>query len=370
MKYCVKLFACIPPPLYGGVTVYSKRLALNLCKNGYPSGAFYTGSLVGVPRDYSYLFDQMLNHARSLYVLPEIIRLYRICKPYKLVHTHLSLKTIFCMWAIHKLQKKPLVITIHNEMIDKELDGLSFIDLFCVRSLFSDKDIQVICVNNKAKTLLEEKIRCIRNEIKVIPAYIKPVEIGNVSDYLPDALIHFIAKNPRYIVFYAESFAYNNEKEIYGTTECIEAFVAIHSEYPDISLVFCMPNLNDEVKLNHLKEMIIKNNLEEQVYWQIGALNEMWPLLKPALVYLRTTSTDGDSVLLREALGMGVPSLASDVVKRPEECDTYRFGDKISLISHLKKLISSNKRPISSDKDFYDDMLNVYLSLISPKELS
>ena len=359
----VKHFACIPPN-YGGVSVYTKRLALSLCKQGYPSGAFYSNDLAGIPGDYTYLFDKMLRHARSLYVLPEFIRLFKICKPYKLVHTHLSLSTIFCMWLIHKLQHKPLVITIHNEMIDAELGNLNIIDRFCVRSLFKDKTTQIICVNHKAKYLLEERYNDIANTIKVIPAYIKPVEIGVPADYLPESLINFLKTNKRYIVFYAESFAYYNGVEIYGAKECIEAFVNIHEDFSDVSLIFCMPNLNDPVKLNDLKEIIIKNQLEKYVYWQIGALNEMWPVLKDASLYLRPTSTDGDSVLLREALGLGVPCLASDVVSRPKDCMTYQLGNKASLRCQLQQILLNDKRPFPSNMDYFDEMLEVYMNLI------
>jgi glycosyltransferase involved in cell wall biosynthesis len=363
MKYFVKLFACIPPN-YGGVTVYSKRLALSLCKRGYPSGAFYSKDLQGVPSEYACLFNKMVNHARSLYILPEFLRLYRICKPYRLIHTHLSLTTIFGMWLIHKLQNKPLIITIHNEMIDKELGSLNVIDRFCVRSLFNDKKTQIICVNNNAKTLLEKSIKDIQNPIKVIPAYIKPVEIGQTSDYLSESLIRYLSEHKRYFVFYAESFAYYNGTEIYGTKACIDAFVTIHADFPDLALIFCMPNLNDEDQLNRLKETIIHHNLEQYVYWQIGPLNEMWPVLKNAALYFRPTSTDGDSVLLREALGMGVPSLASDVVKRPENCQTYQFGNDMSIVTHLKRMLVSNERPTLSNKDYFDDILEVYLKLL------
>ena len=362
--YAVKLFACIPPPLYGGVTVHAKRLALDLCKHGYPSGAFYSHELIGVPPQYNYLFDKMLTHAHSFFVLPEFPYLYKVCKPYQLIHSHLSLKTIFCMWLIHKLQKKPLVITIHNEMIEKEFNGLNLVDRYCISSLFRDKSVQIICVNNKAKQLLEERFVSIANNIKVIPAYIKPVELGKALDYLSYSLVHFIETHPRYIVYYAESFVYNNGSEIYGTRACVDAFITVHTVYPDLSLVFCMPNVNDEVKLKQLKEIIADNHLEQFVYWQTSAISEMWPLLKTAAVYLRTTSTDGDSVLLREALGMGVPCLASDVVKRPEGCETYKFGNSVDLASHLKAIITSTYRPSTSDKDHFKDILEVYSSFI------
>lgn len=364
MNYSVKLYAYIPPPLYGGVTVYVKRLALSLCKLGYPSGAFYIDKLVGVPREYSKFFDKMVKHARSFYILPELIYLYKICKDYQLIHSHLSLNAILGMWVVHKLQKKPLIITIHNEMIEKELEGMNFLDLACIRSLFKDEMVQIICVSKRAKELLEEKFTFFKNEIKIIPAYIKPVEIGMPADYLSESLIHFMEEHKRYIVFYAESFAENKGIDIYGTKDCINAFISIRKLFPDVSLVFCMPNVNNYEKIEELKRIILNNNLSEYVYWQTSPLTEMWPLLKKAAVYLRTTSTDGDSVLLREALGLGVPSLASDIVKRPNSCILYKYGDSHDLEKHLIDILQHPTFPIPSNQDYFQEMLEIYKSFI------
>ena len=360
----VKHFASIPP-LYGGLTVYVKRLSLALCKRGYMSGAFYKTELLGIPKQYAYLYDKLPKHARSIFVLPEFPKLYKACKPFKIIHTHLSFKTIFSMWLLHKIQSKPLVITVHNEMIDRELSGLGILNKYCLQSLFKDYKVQVITVNHNAKSLLETTTYYFANKIKVIPAYITPVQIGHKSDYLSPELIEFTNQHKHFIVFYAESFAYNGNCEIYGTSDCVKAFINVRKDFPDLALVFCMPNVNDKSKLDALMNLVEDRGCRDYVFWQVTPIAEMWPLLKDAKLYLRTTSTDGDSVLLREALGLGVPSLASDSVPRPKGCNTYKFGDSEDLANNIKRMLSNIKNPKVSSNDYFEEMLEVYNALLN-----
>jgi len=361
--FFVKMFACIPPP-YGGLCVYVKRLSLALTQKGYVSGAFYHDSIVGIPSEYNHLYDLMPKHARSFYVLFELFRLLPIFKRYKIVHSHLNLGTCLSMWMVRNLLSKPIVLTIHNQMIDRELHDLNFIDRKCLESLFRDEFVQVITVNDNGKKFLKSKGFIFANDIKVLPAYIAPVEIGKTADYLSEELIRFIDTHPRFIVFYAESFAYYGEKEIYGTRECLIAFSHLTKEFSDLALVFCMPNVNNDEALLQLKEIVKENGCSDKVYWQLSGIPEMWPLLKHSALYLRPTSTDGDSVLLREALGLGVPSLASDVVSRPATCELYHYGNQEDMESKMKIMLHGNKKTVSSNKDFFNEMFSIYKELL------
>lgn len=361
----VKQFASIPPT-YGGLSVYVKRLTLTLNKYGYPSGAFYRfGKLEGIPQPLELLFDPMVCHARSFMILPEFYRLYQCCKPYKIIHSHLNFRTVFCMWLIHKLQHKPLVYTVHNQMIEREFVGTNCLDRFCLRSLFKDKKVQFVTVNEKAKLRLESNYK-FANEIKVICPYIPPVEIGTPLDYISNELNDFIICHKRYILFYAESFAYdNNNNEIYGTETIIEAFIMLKSTFSDLALVFCMPNMNDKKRLSKLKETIKTAGFESEVYWQVEGISEMWPLIRRGSLYLRPTSTDGDSVLLREALGLGLQSLASDSAIRPKECRVYKYGNMESLIKEAIYMLQNPSVPICESVDNFTSMLDIYKGLLN-----
>ncbi len=61
-------------------------------------------------------------------------------------------------------------------------------------------------------------------------------------------------------------------------------------------------------------------------------------LLKRVDVYLRPTATDGDSVAVLEALSLGIPVIASDVVPRPRGAQLYRFRDEDEFLAQLELL--------------------------------
>lgn len=360
----VKHYHPIPPP-YGGVQVYVKRLMLSLCKRGLISGAFKGSHVVGIPHEYVKYLDTFPKHARSLYVFPNFLRLYKIFKQYQLIHTHASLSTCFGIWLIHKLQHKPVVYTIHNQMIDQEFSILFPWDRWCFKSLASSPIVQIITVNDNGKRMLLDRGIDFRNGIEVVPAYLPPVEIGSPEDYLSTELIQFVRNHTKFALFYAESFASHDGEEIYGSTTVVDAFIRAKQYNHDLSLVFCIANLgNDKEILETLREKIDKEGFSESVFWQVGALHEMWPLLKTATVLVRPTSTDGDSVMVREALAYGLPVITSDVTKRPDGCIVYHLGNLESLTAKLNDVYSKPYRKIYPQRDRTEQMLNIYYKLL------
>lgn len=363
--YYVKQYHCIPPT-YGGVQVFVKRLMLSLCKRGFISGAFKGNKFEGIPRDLEFLLDKFPNHSRSLYVLPEFVRLFKVFKEYQLIHTHTTLSTVFGIWLIHKLQHKPVVYTVHNQMIDQEYSFLNVIDRFCVRSLAADKTVQFITVNENGKRALIERGLKFANEIVVMPAYIPPVEIGVPSDYLSEELVSFSQQDKPTLLFYAESFAISADKDIYGTSTIIELFVALKDSYPDLRLVFCMANINNDYsKLDKLKQQIANTGFGKDVFWQIGSVSEMWPLLKSSTVLVRPTTTDGDSIMIREALAYGLPVITTDVAKRPDGCIICKTEDMYDLLTKTKLFLSAPYRKKYHQVDHTEEIISIYNKLLS-----
>lgn len=361
----VKHFHCIPPS-YGGVSVYVKRLSLALTKNGKPSGAYFSHKLEGVPEECRYLYDRYPKHIRSYLVLFELYRLLKSVKGYKLIHSHSSLNSSFAIWLIHKLYKLPIVYTVHNQMIEQELSVLNKLDRWCVKSLARDKKVKFVTVNQEGRDRLIKSGFEFKNSISIIPAYIKPVEIGEEKDYLKADLINFINEKP-FILYYAQSIRYCEGKEVYGTEAMIDSFIDLKKVNSDISLVFCIAEPNDPKQMFMLKKRINDNGLNEHVYWQEGAISEMWPLIKKAKLYVRPTSTDGDSILIREVMSFGIPVLASDVCIRPQMCKTYHYGNTKELAVKIEDMLLSESVTSSSFDDFYGDICAIYNSLTDTK---
>jgi glycosyltransferase involved in cell wall biosynthesis len=66
-------------------------------------------------------------------------------------------------------------------------------------------------------------------------------------------------------------------------------------------------------------------------------------LLAASAVYVRPTTTDGDSVAVREALALGRAVVASDAVPRPAGCLTFALSDPAALRSALRTALADRQ---------------------------
>jgi hypothetical protein len=86
--------------------------------------------------------------------------------------------------------------------------------------------------------------------------------------------------------------------------------------------------------------------------------------LGPNTIYIRPTRSDGDAVSLREALALGVPAIATDVVRRPDGVLTAPGVDAHSLAAVLERVIAREPadRPVAApDTDErVDTMVAIY----------
>jgi glycosyltransferase involved in cell wall biosynthesis len=84
-------------------------------------------------------------------------------------------------------------------------------------------------------------------------------------------------------------------------------------------------------------------------------------LLNSCDILVRPSLTDGDSLVVREALALGLTVLASDAVTRPAGCITFTTEDAFSLSAILEQL-DVNGRPKSQPTapDFSAPLLNLF----------
>jgi glycosyltransferase involved in cell wall biosynthesis len=86
-------------------------------------------------------------------------------------------------------------------------------------------------------------------------------------------------------------------------------------------------------------------------------------LLRAADVVVRSTFADGDAITVREALGLGVPVVASDTDFRPEGVRLFRRGDANDLREKLKHVLTapaSRGRRCPSATDSADQLWQLY----------
>ena len=195
----------------------------------------------------------------------------------------------------------------------------------------------VIGVNpNICKTAIE--LGADPSRVHHIPAFIPPEDTGEKP---PQAIQEFAAGKSKILLASGQVKAPGVE-DVYGVGTILDTIAKLKEARPDVGLVFYayeIVPLGPE-PLRILAQEIKDRGLEEQILIHKSS-DMMWPAIKLSDMMIRPTTTDGDSVAIRESLSMGVPVIASDCVPRPESVLTYPAGDTSALCDAINTVLDN-----------------------------
>lgn len=262
----------------------------------------------------------------------EIFSPKSLFKRYDIAHIHYSKSwKRFAGLVIGKIIAKKVIFTLHGRKFKSDI-------LNKLNSKFYDG---VILLNEE--TVLEYKGLFKKTEriTSLIREGIDSDSNNNMKKYL-EKETDFI-----YILVYAHSKIIENGYDVYGLDFIINNLSSIPSKY---KIVLVDPQNSYE---NDVKDTDVIHIKEEIDFIQI---------LKEIDIYIRPTIKDGDSVAVQEALLLGKSVLASNVVPRPEEVDTYdlhKIDDFIKKITKIRTNKTFIYKPDSITKylDFVNDII-------------
>lgn len=109
-----------------------------------------------------------------------------------------------------------------------------------------------------------------------------------------------------------------NGNDIYTIELLIDFFVNLSQKYSQYYFIIAIANYSETQFSIKIKEKVstVKVLYPNLIFLEND--KKIWPLLQVTKLFIRATTTDGDSVSLKEALYFGAPVLASDVVPRPK----------------------------------------------------
>jgi glycosyltransferase involved in cell wall biosynthesis len=355
----IKLLGVVPPP-YGGVSVYVERLLYKLNIDGYQTGAYYIDVLPRTPEIDNGLFHKFtwLNTSKFLVRFP---RLLRETRGYSIVHSHFSLEAMMYLWFLRRMTGKQIIVTVHNSMVANYHKNTNFINKFFLKLMSSSSVVWIAVSDNVKNEML--KLQLDFNEINVIPAFISPNVYVRDTTKISSKLRSFLNSEEKIITFYGHSFMRNETQDIYGYEICLNMFKKLTlSGLFNCKLLMCIAEANDQDRLNSLMDFSKLPELQNRIFWQVGPVDNMSEIWKATYIYVRPTSTDGDSVAIREALSFGCRVVASDVCERPNGVTVFNLND---LNDFENKVLSCRTEIRSSVNhgDFYDEMLSIYQSL-------
>lgn len=160
-------------------------------------------------------------------------------------------------------------------------------------------------------------------------------------------LVEFLESESSFKIFLSASkYAVDgNGRDVYGLDALASLLECLSAESLDFRCLLAVAQFEraqvPAPLLERLDRMASCNRL-----LVISESNELWPLYERVDLFLRLTSTDGDSVSVRESVYFGCDVIASDVVPRPDGVIVYKYGDQNSLNDLVVNLV--RKRTFSS----------------------
>jgi glycosyltransferase involved in cell wall biosynthesis len=299
----------VPPPI-GGVSIHVSRLFAHLANDKE--------------------FETELLTLNSL----NLKKTLRIVFFPGLVHLHTSnsfFKFIVCFFRLIFLFKT--ITTLHGDL--NRFKNLNLIFEFLCIKLGS-----LTVVLNEGS---EIRGKGISKMVVKISSFLPPME----GDFIPKLILKELEnfKRPFSKTFCTNAFNYTEDKfgnEIYGIFDLIEVF----KDLPDFGLIILDPSGSYQKKME-------KNKLESNIFL-ISTPFSFYALVKWSDGVIRNTSTDGDSLSVKESLYLEKPVFATNIVSRPTGVNEYGYNDYNSLILQLKsceKSTLNNKMNLNGFKN-------------------
>ncbi len=297
--YRILIIGRTPPPI-GGVTIHTSRL-LEACDGKYKRCfmALTWGNLLRLP-----------------FVLPR----------YQKAHLHASNVWVM-LWfvCVCWLTKTYSILTIHRDFgIQRGYLGNW---LECRAVAWSKKPV---LLNQKSLSLAEK----INKSAEMISSFIPP---RLEREYLPlEAENRIQTLKKQYgVVFCSNAYKLvvdGNGEELYGIWELFDAF----ERNPQVAFVLSDPS---RTYAQYVQEQA--RSLPPNIYIIEGE-HSYYKVMSLCSASIRNTTTDGDSVSVKESLFLGLPTFVTDVVSRPTGCRTYKRGSFARVLSEidLQNLVS------------------------------
>lgn len=320
-KNDILIIGTMPPPI-GGVTIHISRLLKSLQING---------------KINFYYFDLKKGAGFKL--------LYSILKT-RIVHIHTSNSIFrFLILILCKVFLIKSIFTFHGNLFSHKFFR-NLIDFFSI--LIADYPIVI----NK---LSYQSAKKINNKTHLISAFIPPFEIEDLNENVLKEIELLKKSFPIIFCTNASEISYDsNGEEIYQISTLIKVFSNV-----DNLLIISDPS--GEYKKKMAKSI---KNTPENIYW-INFPHDFNAVLKIADCLVRYTTTDGDSLSVKEALVLNKNVIASDVVDRPigvtltplciEELTTCIKNIEISKVNH-------------TIENGFDGILKLYNSIINERK--
>jgi glycosyltransferase involved in cell wall biosynthesis len=351
----VTLVGSYPPP-FGGVSVHLSRLASRLMDDGHKVQVFDTASLFGPKRDLTEDPPWVHRHMSRLLLA---LRSGPLLKA-DVVHVHNPLSKLAAWttsWARHKGIR--IIVTVHSMRYTPQ--DLSPKKSKRVRNTLS-RASEVVVVGPHLTPLVQAFVPEVVTQ--VIPPFLLPLISEADRAGLPPHVTEFGRTHSPVLSINGSDVVFEGGTEIYGLGTATVLLIELAQKHPRIGLIVALGKNSSPDYLSELEGLVETSGCGAGFMALVGSV-KLPALLELSDVFMRPTTTDGDAMSVREALALGVPTIASDAVPRPQGVVLYRAGEASNLLEIADLVIEriANHRQIllnESTAEFYVPIKELY----------
>jgi glycosyltransferase involved in cell wall biosynthesis len=177
---------------------------------------------------------------------------------------------------------------------------------------------QIVAVSPEVADSVREHVDAER--LHVIPAFLDHASASAELRLTPAAEQFFESGVPTLVVSCSQLPSRRGTSDPYGVDIALRAFEELAPRRPRLKLALFVGRApRDRGEREYLDDVVAQIDAAGLSDRFLLCVEEaLVPAFRHDVVYVRPTRTEGDAVSVREALGLAVPVVASDVVGRPE----------------------------------------------------
>ncbi len=358
--FSVALVGPYPPPC-GGVSVHIKRLHLRLAALNISSRVYCQ------PLSASAAGENVVPTSKYAWHRWIIERGWRCAEG--IVHFHDG----WC-WApaalVMLLRGRQVVMTFHNQEAGGEMwRHAAPLHRWAGRRLLRHPRVRWIAVSPEVRRQLIG-LGVPPERIAVAPAYIPPRTDAPASG-LPGHVGDFLATHSPVLSTYAWKLTIDTQGvDVYGFDQCLEMMRSLKADYPGIGLAVSLPQIFDAGYFRDLKARIAAYGIGDNVLFVTEPLDDAQLLWRASDVYVRATNTDGDAVVVREALALHVPVVASDAAIRPAGAVLFEARNLEAMTAAVRQVLAHHAAHVQGLQsvtmdDNFPSVLELYRAIAS-----
>ena len=353
----VAIIGTLPPP-YGGVTVHIRRKLQLLKDAGVPYRLYEQTGKSSDDQTVVAAKNGAKQFLKLMWSLPE-----------KLVHFHTNRLYALAVgtWILRR-RGVGYTITVHSEQPERFITSKNRLKRWLFNRAFQ-KAQHLICVNSNIQRYMHS-IGVEQNKTTVLPAFLPPTPEERSPKNIPDDVQNFASRFDQIVGSHGWFGYFVNGNHLYSFDHLVKLAEHLKNNRPGVGMftIISGTKVNEDDHRTEIMNLRKEKGLTDSwmiIESQFAAAG----LLENSDVFVRPTTSDGDSVSIRECLFLGTPVVASDAAVRPAGCKIFPTRDYDQMLAAVCKALDEPSDGTQNESESSTAQFGRQLVRIFRKEL-